>query len=105
MLIFCLFLDLEEVDSDLCNKACSANEDDICGSEDVDIIYVLEAELMGSVDSIVISIDDEIIFTGTENIFKFSEKNLLNYFGACLYNSICFFLIISYKACLLKKYL
>lgn len=34
---------------------------DICGSYDPDLLYVLDAELMGSVDSIDIEVEDSIL--------------------------------------------
>lgn len=49
---------------DLCNITCSGSEEDICGATDVDLIYVMDAELMGTVDSISITVDEENIFTG-----------------------------------------
>ncbi|GFU44304.1 uncharacterized protein NPIL_610921 [Nephila pilipes] len=55
--------DFESVDSSLCNVYCSGNSEEICGSNDTNIIYTMEAAHIGTVDNISLLIDDQIFFT------------------------------------------
>ncbi|GIY31253.1 hypothetical protein CEXT_70301 [Caerostris extrusa] len=52
--------DFSEVDSSLCNMYCSGNSEEICGSNDTNLIYTMEAAYIGTVDNISLIIDDEL---------------------------------------------
>ncbi|XP_035229035.1 uncharacterized protein LOC118201111, partial [Stegodyphus dumicola] len=55
--------DFGTVDIELCDAFCSGNPDEVCGSNNTDRMYVMEATLIGSVHGISIVIDDEVHFT------------------------------------------
>lgn len=56
--------EFEVLDSLLCDAYCSGNSNEICGSNDTNVIYTMEAAEIGTVDNISLIIDDQVFYAG-----------------------------------------
>ncbi|CAL1292782.1 unnamed protein product, partial [Larinioides sclopetarius] len=55
--------EFEVLDSFLCDAYCSGNSEQICGSNDTNVIYTMEADQIGIVDNISLIINDQVFYT------------------------------------------
>ncbi|XP_054717405.1 uncharacterized protein LOC129226802 [Uloborus diversus] len=55
--------DLSTEDLEKCNEYCLGNEKEICGSDDPDLIYVIEADFIGTVENITIFLEKSVFST------------------------------------------